>query len=136
VQCSDDAIISKNLSGMITSWNRGAERIFGWTEKEALGQPIFLIIPRELYEEERLILERLRRGERIDELETQRLRKDESLVNLSLTIFPVFDSEGAIIGISKIGREISERRRAGAALQELNVKLDYPGAHARPPRRE
>lgn len=116
VQCSDDAIISKNLSGMITSWNRGAERIFGWTEKEALGQPIFLIIPKEQYEEEQRIMERLRRGERIDQVETPRLRKDGSLVNLSLTISPVFDSEGAMIGVSKIGRDITERRRAGAAL--------------------
>jgi PAS domain S-box-containing protein len=109
VQSSDDAIISKNLSGMITTWNRGAERIFGWTEREALGQPIFLIIPKELYEEEQRILERLRRGERIDQLEAQRLRKDGSRVSLSLTISPVFDSEGVIIGVSKIGREITGR---------------------------
>ena len=136
VQCSDDAIISKNLSGMITSWNRGAERIFGWTEREALGQPIFLIIPKDLYEEEQRILERLRRGERIDQLETLRLRKDGRLVNLSLTISPVFDSEGAIIGVCKIGRDITERRQAEAALHELDVNLGPPGAHAGPPRRE
>jgi PAS domain S-box-containing protein len=116
VQSSDDAIISNNLLGMITSWNRGAERIFGWTEREAVGQPIFLIIPKELYEEEQRILERLRLGEHISRLETQRVRKDRGLVDVSLTISPVLDSEGAIIGVSKIGRDISERRQAGAAL--------------------
>lgn len=111
VQSSDDAIILKSLSGMITSWNQGAERIFGWTEKEAVGQPIFLIIPRDRYEEEQTILERLGRGERITQLETQCVRKDGTLVDVSLTLSPVFDSEGAIIGVSKIGRDISERKR-------------------------
>jgi PAS domain S-box-containing protein len=113
VQSSNDAIISKNLAGMITSWNRGAERILGWTEREALGQPIFLIIPKELYEEELRILERLRGGERISQLETRRVHKDGSLVDLLLTISPVFDSEGAIIGVSKIGRDITERKPGG-----------------------
>ena len=118
VESSDDAIVSKNLNGIILSWNSGAERIFGYSAVEAVGQPITLIIPRELQQEEREILERLRNGERLDHFETVRFRKDGRRVNVSLTISPVRDSQGRIIGASKIARDISERSRFEEALKE------------------
>ncbi|HTZ73581.1 MAG TPA: PAS domain S-box protein [Candidatus Aquilonibacter sp.] len=118
VESSDDAIVSKNLNGIILSWNSGAERIFGYSAAEAVGQPITLIIPRELQQEEREILERLRNGERLDHFETVRFRKDGRRVNVSLTISPVRDSQGRIIGASKIARDISERSRFEEALKE------------------
>jgi len=118
VESSDDAIVSKNLNGIILSWNSGAERIFGYSAAEAVGQPITLIIPRELQQEEREILERLRNGERLDHFETVRFRKDGRRVNVSLTISPVRDSQGRIVGASKIARDISERSRFEEALKE------------------
>ncbi|MGC2331082.1 MAG: PAS domain S-box protein [Candidatus Acidiferrales bacterium] len=118
VESSDDAIVSKNLNGIILSWNSGAQRIFGYSAAEAIGQPITLIIPKELQQEEREILERLRRGERLDHFETVRLRKDGGRVNVSLTISPVRDNQGRIVGASKIARDISERRRFEEALKE------------------
>ncbi len=118
VESSDDAIVSKSLEGIIQSWNRGAERVFGYTAAEAVGQPITLIIPPELHDEERDILARLRRGERIDHYETVRVGKDGRQVEVSLTISPVRDSTGVIVGASKIGRDISERRRSEALLRE------------------
>ncbi len=118
VESSDDAIVSKDLNGIILSWNSGAQRIFGYSAAEAIGQPITLIIPKELQDEEREILKRLRSGERLDHFETVRLRKDGVRVNVSLTISPVRDSEGRIVGASKIGRDISERRRFEEALKE------------------
>ena len=112
VELSDDAIISKDLTGRITSWNAGAERIFGYTEAEAVGQPITIIIPPELREEEEDILRRLRAGERIEHFETVRVDKQGRRINVSLSISPIKDAEGRIIGASKIARDISDRKRA------------------------
>jgi len=102
VESSDDAIISKDLNGLITSWNASAERIFGFTADEAIGQPITIIIPPELHSEEAQILRRLKRGERIDHYETIGLRKDKQRRNVSLSVSPVRDSAGRIVGASKI----------------------------------
>ncbi|MBV9033333.1 MAG: PAS domain S-box protein [Acidobacteriaceae bacterium] len=125
VKNSDDAIISKSLEGRITSWNAGAERIFGYTEAEAVGQPITLIIPTELQPEEAHILNRLRVGERIDHFETVRVRKDGSPVNVALTISPVRDSSGKILGASKIARDITERKRTEEVLREREEELRW-----------
>ena len=118
VASSDDAIVSKTLDGRIQSWNAGAERIFGYRADEMIGRPITLIIPPELHEEERQILEKLRRGERIDHFDTIRVTKDGRRIPISLTVSPVRDSRGTIVGASKIARDISERKRAEAALVE------------------
>ena len=111
VECSDDAIVSKNLDGTITSWNRGAERIFGYLPDEAIGQPITLVIPEDRRSEEREILTRIRRGERIDHFETVRQTKHGSLIVVSLTVSPVKDAKGKIVGASKIARDITEQKR-------------------------
>jgi PAS domain S-box-containing protein len=116
VDSSDDAIISKNLSGIVTSWNKGAERLFGYTADEMIGKPITLLIPAERQDEEPAILSRLQRGERVDHFETVRRRKDGSLLDISLTISPVKNAQGIIIGASKIARDITERKRAAASL--------------------
>lgn len=112
VASSDDAIISKTLDGIITSWNQSAERIFGYTAQEAIGRPITLIIPRDRWDEETDIIGRLRRGERVDHFHTVRMRKDGSTVDVSLTISPVRDSSGRVIGASKVARDITQQRRA------------------------
>ena len=112
VESSDDAIISKTLDGVIRSWNAGAERIFGYTAEEAVGRPITLIIPPERLDEERTILERLRRGERVEHFETVRVAKDGRRLDISLTVSPVRDDEGRVIGASKVARDITERKRA------------------------
>jgi two-component system, LuxR family, sensor kinase FixL len=118
VASSDDAIISKNLDGTITSWNKSAERIFGYTPEEAIGQNITLIIPLERHAEESNILDRLRRGERVDHFQTVRRRKDGSLLDVSLTISPVRDSSGRVIGASKVARDITAQKQAERASQE------------------
>jgi len=123
VESSDDAIISKDLNGVITSWNAGAERIFGYTEREAVGRPIAIIIPLELRNEESLILRRLRAGEHIQHYETVRVTKPGTRVDVSLTISPIQNSEGQVVGASKIARDISERRRAEQSLQEVQSDL-------------
>jgi len=105
VDSSDDAIVSKTLEGVITSWNGGAERLFGYTAKEAIGQHISMIIPSDRRDEETSILARLSKGERIDHFDTIRLRKDGSKLQISLTISPVRDASGKIIGASKIARD-------------------------------
>ena len=125
VESSDDAIVSKNLDGTITSWNRGAERIFGYTAEEAIGQPITIVIPNERQDEERAILSRIRRGERIDHFETIRQRKHGSLIAISLTVSPVKNAEGKIIGASKIARDITEQKR----LQEQIATLAREAEH-------
>ena len=119
VESSDDAIVSKGLDGIIASWNRGAERLFGYGSEEVVGGPITIIIPSDRQDEELDILARIRRGERIDHYETVRRRKDGSRVEISLTVSPVRDAEGRIIGASKIARDITDRRRA----QEQQVLL-------------
>ncbi len=117
VDSSDDAIVSKDLTGTVTSWNKSAERIFGYTADEAVDQPIAsLIIPADRQEEEPEILARLRRGERVDHFETVRRRKDGTLLDVSVTISPVRDASGKIIGASKIARDITERKRMETAL--------------------
>jgi PAS domain S-box-containing protein len=128
VDSSDDAIISKDLNGVIMSWNKGAERLFGYTAAEAVAQPITIIIPPDRLDEEPRILERLRRGERVEHFETIRVRKDGSILNISLTISPVKDAEGKTIGASKIARDITERVRQGEALQEANAALQRANA--------
>jgi PAS domain S-box-containing protein len=117
VDSSDDAIISKDLNGVILSWNKSAERLFGYTASEAVGRPITLIIPPDRLDEEPKILERLRRGERVDHFETVRMRKDGSRFDISLTISPVKNAAGRVVGASKIARDITERKQAEAALQ-------------------
>jgi PAS domain S-box-containing protein len=123
VTSSDDAIISKNLDGIIKTWNKGAERIFGYTAEEAVGNPITMIIPRDRWDEEITILARLRRGERIDHFETIRQRKDGTLLNLSVTISPLRDATGHVIGASKVARDITQQKRAEEVLRESEERL-------------
>jgi PAS domain S-box-containing protein len=124
VDSSDDAIVSKNLDGIITSWNKSAERLFGYTADEAIGQPVTIIIPPDRLTEEPEILTRLRRGERVDHFETVRRSKDGTLLDVSLTISPVRDAQGAIIGASKIARDISDRKRIEDDLRRANQELE------------
>lgn len=107
IESSDDAIVSKTLEGVVMSWNKGAERIFGFTEKEAVGQPITIIIPPELHNQEPEILARIRSGERIEHFETIRKRKDGTLIDISVTISPIRDRNNNIVGASKIARDIT-----------------------------
>src|SRR2546423_9870104 len=111
VENSDDAIISKDLNGIITSWNAGAERLFGYTAEEAIKKPITIIIPPDRYHEEQQILDRMHSGEQVEVLDTVRRRKDGALVNVSLSVSPVKHADGRIVGASKIARDISERVR-------------------------
>jgi len=123
VDSSDDAIISKNLDGMITSWNRSAERLFGYRAEEAVGKHITLIIPPDRRDEEKTILERLKQGYQIDHFQTVRMRKDGSLLDISVTISPVRDSAGRVVGASKVARDITERVRAEEELRNSEEKL-------------
>ena len=124
VESSDDGIISKDLNGVITSWNAGAQRIFGYTEAEVIGQPITIIIPPELHGEERQVLQRLRAGERIEHYETVRLTKLGKRVDVSLTISPMKDSTGRIVGASKTARDITERKRTDEELRKAHEELE------------
>jgi PAS domain S-box-containing protein len=110
VESSDDAIVSKDLNGIITTWNAGAERLFGYTAAEVIGQPITIVIPPDRLDEEPEIIGRIRRGERVDHFETIRRHKDGSLLDISLTVSPIVNSDGTIVGASKIARDITERR--------------------------
>jgi len=125
VESSDDAIVSKDLDGIITSWNQGAERIFGYSASEAIGQPIALLIPESRQDEEREILSRIRRGERIDHFETVRQHKHGNLVAVSLTVSPVKDADGVIVGASKTARDITGQKRN----QELIATLAREAEH-------
>ena len=125
VESSDDAIVSKNLDGIITSWNSGAERVFGYTAEEAVGQPITIVIPQDRQDEERGILTRIRRGERIDHFETVRQRKHGSLIVVSLTVSPVKNAEGKIVGASKIARDVTEQKRAQEQIATLAREAEH-----------
>jgi PAS domain S-box-containing protein len=124
VESSEDAIISKDLNGVIVSWNDGAQHIFGYTEAEVVGQSITIIIPPELQDEETQILRQLRAGERIQHFETVRVTKEGKRVDVSLTMSPIKDSEGRIVGASKIARDITERKQAEKSLRLFRVLVD------------
>ena len=115
VESSDDAIISKDLNGNIASWNKGAERLFGYTAEDIIGEPITRLIPPDRQEEEVAIIDRIRRGQRTEHYETVRRRKDGSLIEISLTVSPIKNALGKIVGASKIARDITERKRAEEA---------------------
>jgi PAS domain S-box-containing protein len=119
VEFSDDAIISKNLDGIIVSWNQGAERLYGYTALEMIGQPLSILVPRDHPDELPALMERLKRGERIDHFETVRMRKDRSRVDVSLTISPVKNAEGKVIGASKVARDITASKRKAEAARFL-----------------
>ncbi len=123
VESSDDAIVSKDLDGIVTSWNVGAERLFGYSADEMIGRPITTIVPADRQDEEPHILSRLRRGERLDHVETVRRRKDGRLIDVSLTISPLRNADGKVVGASKIARDVTERRKAEADLRASEQRL-------------
>jgi PAS domain S-box-containing protein len=123
VQSSDDAIVGKTLSGTVTSWNEGACRLFGYTAEEMVGEPLLRLIPPDRLDEEPTILERLRRGERVEHFETVRRHKDGSPVEVSVSISPIRDASGRIVGASKIARDVGARKRAQAAVDQANERL-------------
>ena len=125
VEFSDDAVLTKDLNGVITSWNHGATRLFGYTAEETIGKPVTILIPAERHDEEPTILARIRRGERIDHYETVRQRKDGSSVDISLTVSPVKDPQGRIVGASKIARNITDRRQAEQQQRLLLREMDH-----------
>ena len=124
VESSEDAIISKDLEGRIVTWNAGSERLFGYRQEEVSGRPITLIIPADRIDEESVILQRIRSGERVEPYETVRLRKDGTQVNISLTVSPVKSPDGEVIGASKIGRDITERKKIEEQLLEADRRKD------------
>jgi PAS domain S-box-containing protein len=115
MESSDDAIVAKDLNGVVTDWSTGAERLFGYTEKEMVGRSILTIIPPELQHEEPMILAKIRAGEHIEHFETQRMHKSGQRIHVSLTMAPIRDAQGRVIGASKIARNVSERRKLEAA---------------------
>jgi PAS domain S-box-containing protein len=123
VESSDDAIISKDLNGVIMSWNNAAERIFGYTAAEAVGQPVTMLMPKDRVNEEPGILEQIRRGEKVDHYETVRRHKDGRRLDISLTVSPIINRNGVIIGASKIARDITERKRAEIVAKERELML-------------
>jgi PAS domain S-box-containing protein len=125
VESSHDAIVSKNLDGVIMSWNAGAERLFGYSAAEAIGQPITIVIPEDRRSEAPAILKRIRCGERVDQFETVRRRKSGELIDISLTVSPVRNAEGEIIGASKIARDITERRRTDERIAALALEAEH-----------
>ena len=125
VESSEDAILSKDLNGIFTSWNRGAERLFGYSADEMIGKSVTLLIPADRHDEEPKILERIRRGEPIENYETVRLRKDGSLIDVSLSVSPLKDAGGKIVGASKIARDITERKQAQARQEMLTRELHH-----------
>jgi PAS domain S-box-containing protein len=127
VETSDDAIVSKSLDGIIATWNRSAERLFGYTSEEAIGQPITMLIPPDRLQEEPEILARLKQGEHVDHFETVRVRKDGSPLEVSLTISPIRDERGAVIGASKIARDIAESKSSQRRQRVLTDELVHRG---------
>jgi PAS domain S-box-containing protein len=131
VASSDDAIVSRDLNSVITSWNKGAERMFGYTADEVIGRPIWMIFPPERVQEEGQILEKIKAGERVEHLETVRMRKDGTLVDVSLTTSPIKDSHGRVIGASKIARDISEQLRTQRAIVVARRELEHANRQLR-----
>jgi PAS domain S-box-containing protein len=129
VEFSDDAIISKDINGLVTSWNKGAERIFGYTADQMIGRPISVLAPPDRADEMPTILGRIKRGERVDHFESVRLAKDGRLVNVSLTISPILDSSGKIVGASKIARDITERVLAVESIAQHAARLARSNAN-------
>jgi PAS domain S-box-containing protein len=127
VESSDDAIVSKDLNGIIKSWNRAAERMFGYTEAEAVGQSIRMIIPADRQDEEDMVLGRIRAGQAITHFETIRQRKDGSLIPISLTVSPIHDDTGKVVGASKIARDITEKTQLLAEVREHAVVTEKLG---------
>jgi PAS domain S-box-containing protein len=125
VESSDDSIITENVDGIITSWNKSAQRVFGYTAEEVIGKSIAILIPPDRHDEEPAILERIRRGEHIDNYETVRQCKDGSLIDISLTVSPVRNAQGKIIGTSKIARDITERMRNDARIATLAREAEH-----------
>ena len=125
VESSEDAIVSKRLDGTITSWNPAAERLFSYTAEEVIGRPISMLAPPDRENEMPATLERIRRGQKVDRYETVRRRKDGSLVDISLTVSPIRDEAGRIVGASKIARDITARRRAEERQQLLSAELSH-----------
>jgi len=125
IETSGDAIVSKDLNGIVTSWNRGAERLFGYSAEEMVGKSITTLIPAGRHDEEPGILDRVRRGERIEHYETVRQRKDGSTVDISLSISPVINANGKVIGASKIARDITERKEAAARQELLTREIQH-----------
>src|SRR5262245_61869022 len=123
IESSEDAIISKDLNGIITSWNPAAVRLFGYTPEEAIGRSITLLIPADHLSEEDMVLAQIRSGARVEHFDTIRRRKDGTLVDVSLTISPIRDPSGGIVGASKIARDISDRKRSEEELTELHHRL-------------
>ncbi len=123
VASSDDAIIGKTLDGIVTDWNSAAEKIFGYSAEEIVGQSIEILLPQYLLHEERDIISRVRKGEKLDHFETRRLRKDGAIIDVSVTVSPVWDDEGVIVGASKVARDITAGKAARAALQEREAHL-------------
>jgi len=123
VESSDDAIIGKTLDSVIRSWNHGATQMFGWTAEEIIGQPVYLLIPPELHHEETGIISRLSRGDRVDHYETVRLRKDGSRVEVSLSVSPIRDKTGRVIGAAKLARDITEAKRLQRTERDLLEQL-------------
>src|SRR6185437_3179587 len=124
IQCSDDAIVSKNLEGIITSWNPGAQALFGYSAEEMVGQPMTRLIPPDRASEEPTILARLARGESTDHFETVRVAKDGRTIDVSVTISPVRNSQGQVVGASKIARDITDRKRAESRVQAQLARLN------------
>jgi PAS domain S-box-containing protein len=125
VESSDDAVVTKGLDSIITSWNRGAEHIFGYLAEEIIGKSVTILMPPERQDEEPAILERVRRGERIDHYETVRQRKDGSKLDISLTVSPIRDAAGKVVGASKIARDITDRKRAEAQIAMLAREAEH-----------
>ena len=125
IESSDDAIVGKDLDGTITSWNDGAERIFGYLAEEVIGKPIMILIPPDRQKEEEAIIERIRRGERVEHYETIRQRKNGSLIDISLTVSPVRNAQGKVIGASKIARDITEHKRSEAQIINLAREAEH-----------
>jgi PAS domain S-box-containing protein len=125
VEFCQDAIHSNNLDDIITSWNKGAERVYGYFAEQAIGQPVVIIVLPDRQHEEYIISERVRRGERIEHFETVRRRKDQGLIDVSLSVSPVSDAEGKIVGVSRIARDITDRKRSEAQISVLAREAEH-----------